>query len=155
MQYFYNLRPTPPCFSTGVPSSRVTILVHVPKLCFSNKYSDVPAHPHECKIRRGPHFKRVASCRPNAKDVVNSTYSPLFSTGAPSNITVASCRPYAKNHDNSFHACAFIICLNHPIYASTIVLFSLDNKKEFFFFEEIVVIYLHMCIFCCKFAAAK
>jgi hypothetical protein len=56
-----------------------------------------------------------------------------------------------RNHDYFFHACAFIIRLNHPIYASTIVLFSLDNKKEILFFEEIVVIYLHMCIFCCKF----
>ena len=35
------------------------------------------------------------------KDVVNSTYSPLFSTGAPSNITVAFCGAYARMGVNS------------------------------------------------------
>ena len=69
-----------PLFSTGAPSSRVTILVHVPKLCFSNKYSDVPAHPHECKIRRGPHFKRVAACSlyANISELIKRSYTPTL-----------------------------------------------------------------------------
>ena len=74
------------------------------------------------------------------KIFVVTSDSALFSTGAPSNVTVASCRPHAKNHDNSFHACAFIIRQNNPIYASIMVLFHIDNKKECSFFEEIVVI---------------
>ena len=56
-----------------------------------------------------------------------------------------------RNHDYFFHACAFIIRQNNPIYASIIGLFSLDNKKEKSFFEEIVVIFLHMCNFCSTF----
>ena len=37
-------------------------------------------------------------------------------------------------------------------YASIIGLFSLDNKKENSFFEEICRDFLRMCSFCCKFA---
>ena len=47
---------------------------------------------------------------------------------------------WLRNHDNSFHACAFIIRQNNPIYASIIVLFRLIIKKRIFFFEENVVI---------------
>ena len=39
-----------------------------------------------------------------------------------------------RNHDHFFHACAFIIRQNNPIYASIIGLFRLDNKKEKSFF---------------------
>ena len=56
-----------------------------------------------------------------------------------------------NNHDKFFHACAFIIRLNNPIYAGIIGLFRLDNKKEKSFFKEICRDYLRMCTFCCIF----
>ena len=94
----------------------------------------------------------------------SSTYSPLFSLGAPSKIqprpTVFQghrprcARPPGKkkgcwlnNHDYFFRACAFIIRQNNPIHASIMVLFRLDNKKECSFFEEIVVIICVCAIF--------
>ena len=60
---------------------------------------------------------------------------------------------WLSNHDKSFHACAFIIRLHNPIYASIIVFFRLDNKKEKSFFKEICRDYLRMCSFCCIFVA--
>jgi hypothetical protein len=45
-------------------------------------------------------------CIPQKKSL-SSTNSPLFSTGAPSNVTVASCRPHAKDVVNSTNSPLF------------------------------------------------
>ena len=65
---------------------------------------------------------------------VPSTNSPLFLTGAPSNLRSHLAVHIASNHYYFFHARAFIIRQNNPIYASTIGLFFLNNKKEKSFF---------------------
>ncbi|MEE0860522.1 MAG: hypothetical protein UIC49_03585, partial [Paludibacteraceae bacterium] len=57
--------------------------------------------------------------------------------------------------DYFFHACAFIIRQNNPIYARIIGFFRIDNKKEYSFFEEICRDFLRMCNFCCIFAAER
>ncbi len=129
--------------------------------------------------------RKNASCRPYAKDVVNSTYSPLFSTGAPSNVTVAACSLYAKDVVNSARPFPYGVgslreyvrilrCIRKflgvflpvlrtsfsvRLYAAFMHAYAAYRRPQNIEFYSIrqkkTPIFLRMCSFCCIFAAAK
>ena len=75
----------------------------------------------------------------------SSTYSPLFSTGAPSNVTVAACSLYANISELIKRSCTpTLLCLKVHFYASiTHTIIHDSTEKNILFLYKFSNIFIY------------